>query len=75
MYGKVRAYITEYGMISPGDHVLAGVSGGGDSMAMLDMLHRLSGELSFTLEAVHVNHGIRGREADRDMELVRAFCK
>lgn len=62
-------------MICTGDQVLAGVSGGGDSMAMLHILWRLSKELGFFLEAVHVHHGIRGLEADRDLELAQQFCK
>ena len=37
MYQKVKAYMKEHGMVVDGDVVLAGVSGGGDSMAMLEM--------------------------------------
>ncbi len=40
MYQKVKAYMKEHGMVVDGDVVLAGVSGGGDSMAMLEMLKR-----------------------------------
>ncbi len=43
MYQKVKAYMKEHGMVVIGDVVLAGVSGGGDSMAMLDMLRKISG--------------------------------
>lgn len=75
MYKKVRDYIKENEMLLPGDTVLAGVSGGGDSMAMLHMLWEFSAELGFSLEAVHVHHGIRGEEADRDLALVEKFCK
>ncbi|MDO4308607.1 MAG: tRNA lysidine(34) synthetase TilS [Eubacteriales bacterium] len=75
MYEKVRAYIKENQMILPGNRILAGVSGGGDSMAMLSMLLGLSGELGFSLEAVHVHHGIRGEEADRDLSVVEKFCR
>ena len=42
MYHKVKSYIEEHHMINHGDVVLAGVSGGGDSMAMLDMLRKYS---------------------------------
>ena len=65
MYHKVKSYIEEHHMINHGDVVLAGVSGGGDSMAMLDMLRKYSQEVPFSLCAVHVHHGIRGEEADR----------
>lgn len=74
IYEKVRKYIRDNQMLKAGDRVLAGVSGGGDSMAMLHILWRLSGELDFFLEAVHVHHGIRGAEANRDMELAKEFC-
>lgn len=75
MYEKVRAYIKENQMLAPGDRVLAGVSGGGDSMAMLSMLHVFAGEMEISLEAVHVHHGIRGAEADRDLRVVEDFCR
>ena len=54
MYQKVKAYMKEHGMVVDGDVVLAGVSGGGDSMAMLEMLKRYQAEATFSLCAVHV---------------------
>lgn len=75
MIKKVRDYIAENRMIEPGDVILTGVSGGGDSMAMLSLLHRLMKELDFSLCAVHVHHGIRGKEADRDLHLVEEACR
>ncbi|MDO4277104.1 MAG: tRNA lysidine(34) synthetase TilS [Eubacteriales bacterium] len=74
MYEQVRDYIIENKMIEPGDIVLAGVSGGGDSMAMLSILRRFREEVPFDLHAVHVHHGIRGQEADRDQEFVQEIC-
>lgn len=47
MYQKVKAYMKEHGMVVDGDVVLAGVSGGGDSMAMLEMLKRYQAEATF----------------------------
>ena len=75
MYQKVKAYMKEHGMVVDGDVVLAGVSGGGDSMAMLEMLKRDQAEATFSLCAVHVHHGIRGEEADRDERVVRETCE
>lgn len=74
MYQKVRNYIIKNQMTEPGDVILAGVSGGGDSMTMLSLLQKLQKELDFTLCAVHVHHGIRGSEADRDRLLVEETC-
>jgi len=51
--------------------VLAAVSGGPDSMAMLHMLKSLGDELGFPVIAAHVNHKLRGAEADAEAELVR----
>lgn len=61
-------------MIARGDAVVAGVSGGGDSMALLYVLDRLRRELDFILTVVHVNHGIRGAEAERDQHTVERAC-
>ena len=62
-------------MLRPGDLILAGVSGGGDSMTMLSVLRDLCREKQCGLRAVHINHGIRGKEADRDQELVENVCR
>ncbi len=74
MYRKVKEYIREYRMIEPGDRVIAGISGGPDSVAMLHLLHEYMEEEEFTMEAVHVNHGLRGEEAKRDQEFVEKLC-
>jgi tRNA(Ile)-lysidine synthase len=62
-------------MFSPGDTVAVGVSGGADSMCLLALLRECAAELGITLTAVHVNHGIRGAEADRDEAFVRDWCR
>ncbi len=72
---KTRNTITAHGLIRPGERVLAGVSGGADSVALLLVLKELSGELGFGLCAAHLNHGIRGREADEDQAYVRELCR
>jgi tRNA(Ile)-lysidine synthetase-like protein len=50
------------------------VSGGADSTALLLGLHRLRAELGLELRAAHLHHGLRGRQADRDLAFVRALC-
>jgi tRNA(Ile)-lysidine synthase len=75
MYQRVRTYIRENQMIVSGDIVIAGVSGGGDSMAMLYFLQKYREEVPFTLQVVHVNHQIRGAEALRDSRLVEETCR
>ena len=49
-------------------------SGGADSTALLCCLHDLRDVLGITLRAVHVHHGIRGGEADRDAAFCAALC-
>ncbi len=56
-------------MLAGGERVLVAVSGGADSLALLDLLHELAPGLSLSLEVIHVHHGLRP-EADADAELV-----
>ncbi len=70
MIKKVRAYIHRYGMFRKGDRVIVGVSGGPDSMALLWVMNRLKEELGITLAVAHLNHGLRGRDADEDAQWV-----
>ncbi|MGN0572440.1 MAG: tRNA lysidine(34) synthetase TilS [Acutalibacteraceae bacterium] len=71
---KVRATVEKYGMLRKGAKVVAAVSGGSDSMAMLYILNLLKKEFGFELCAAHVNHGLRGESADRDERLVAEKC-
>lgn len=62
----IREFIREHGMLVPGDRVIIGLSGGADSVSLLMILSELKKELNIELFAVHVHHGLRGKEADRD---------
>ena len=75
MKKEVLAYIKQNKMIRKNDVILAGVSGGSDSMAMLHLLKEFQKELGFILQVVHVHHGIRGQEADRDCSFVEKVCR
>ena len=57
---KIRRYIEENSLIEAGDKVLAAVSEGLDSMVLVELLHRLSGPLEFTLSVASFDHGLRG---------------
>ncbi len=74
MLKKVEAYVSRWHMIEKGDCVIAGVSGGGDSVCLLFVLLELRKKIPFELYAVHVNHGLRGKCADADEEFVRVLC-
>ena len=59
MYERVRAYVKKYHMLQEKDHVIAGVSGGADSVCLLFMLVKLQKEMRFGLTVVHIHHGLR----------------
>lgn len=72
---KVKAFMEQHKMLQMGDHVLIGLSGGGDSVCLFHLLLELRKEYQLTLSAVHVEHGIRGQEALRDAEFAQKLCK
>jgi tRNA(Ile)-lysidine synthase len=63
---RVLGTIRRYAMIAPCSHVGVAVSGGIDSVALLDILASLRQEFAIDLTVLHLNHGIRGNEAARD---------
>ena len=77
MLKKVRDYIMEYRMLQPGERVIVALSGGADSVCLLSVLKELSDRadgLGLELKAVHVHHGLRGGEADRDGAYAGELC-
>lgn len=75
MIKSVLNYIKEYEMIKENDIVIAGVSGGADSVCLLRVLLEIRNTVPITIHVVHVEHGIRGKEAYEDMEFVKALCE
>ena len=75
MICKVRDTIAKHNMLSGVSSVCAGVSGGADSVALLHILKRLQSEFGFSLCVVHVNHLLRGEEAERDARFVQELCE
>ena len=71
---KIFSYIKEKELIGAGDVVFAGVSGGADSMCLLEVLREYQKETAFKLRVLHVEHGIRGEESLSDAAYVRQFC-
>ena len=72
---KFLETIEQYHMLRQGGRVVAAVSGGADSVCLLALLCGLRGELGIQVRAVHVHHGLRGAEADRDAAFVRQLCE
>ena len=75
MYQRVKAYVEKYHMLQENDHVIAGVSGGADSVCLLFMLKEFKNEMPLELTVVHIHHGIRGDSADADERYVKALCR
>lgn len=69
---RMRAFAGR--LIDRGDAVLAGLSGGADSVCLLHFLRYLAREKHFALAAVHVNHGLRGKEALADQRFCKQLC-
>ena len=63
---KIKEYIEKYNMLNKGDGVVLGLSGGPDSVCLFFVLLALKEEYNLTISAVHINHMIRGNDADED---------
>ena len=68
-------FIKNNRLIEKEDRVVLGVSGGADSVCLLHTLCKLQKALEIRLFVVHINHGIRGKEASRDENYVKELCK
>ena len=60
--------------VPSGERVLVAVSGGADSTALLLGLNDLAREFGISIHAAHLNHGLRGAEADGDQAFVASLC-
>ena len=75
MQKQTEIYMKQNHMIRPGDGVLVGLSGGADSVGLLLVLWKLRETFQISLRALHVHHGLRGAEADRDAAFSRMLCE
>jgi tRNA(Ile)-lysidine synthetase-like protein len=74
MLTRVRRTIQRHHLLVPGETVVVGVSGGPDSLCLLHVLRELSPELSLSLHVAHLNHRMRGEDADADAAFVAALA-
>ena len=72
---RVRVFIRLHRMLRGVRSLLVAVSGGPDSMVLLHLLDSFAPSFGVTLRAAHLHHGLRGRDADRDLALVRRTCR
>ncbi|MEG0775575.1 tRNA lysidine(34) synthetase TilS [Clostridium sp.] len=75
MIEKVISTIKENRMISNGDKIIVALSGGPDSMSLLNVLYELRERFNLTLYAAHVNHMLRGEDSDNDEKACKTFCE
>lgn len=75
MICKIRNTIEKYGLLNGVSTLSVGVSGGADSMCLLEILSKLKQEYDIIIKAVHINHNIRGDEALRDQKMVEDYCQ
>ncbi|HKU21748.1 MAG TPA: tRNA lysidine(34) synthetase TilS [Terriglobales bacterium] len=71
---RVSRYLRERELVRAGQRVGMAVSGGADSVALFRLLLELRDELGLVLAVVHVNHQIRGSEAEADQQFVTALA-
>ncbi len=72
---KIQRADRDFSLFDGCKKILVALSGGADSCCLLLSLREICEKYGFSLCALHVNHGIRGKEADRDEEFARALCK
>ncbi len=75
MIDKVIATVNKYNMLREGATVVVAVSGGSDSMALLSVLNEVKDIYKINICVAHVNHCLRGEDADRDERFVCEKCK
>lgn len=74
MYQTAIGTIEKFHMLQKGDSIIVGLSGGADSSALLHFLCSLRQQYTLQLTAIHIHHGLRGKEADRDADFVKEIC-
>lgn len=71
---QIRKTIKENQLLTTGDKVVVGFSGGPDSLTLLHALNAIKDEWPISLVAVHINHMLRGEFADADEQFCQSFC-
>jgi len=72
---KVKHTIEKHSMLKEGDKVIIALSGGPDSVCLMDVLARLKDEYGIRLYAAHLNHQIRGIDAQKDAMFCMKRCE
>ncbi len=72
---KVIEFISQHKLLEHGDKLLIAFSGGPDSVFALHFLSKYARKYKIEISAIHFNHGLRGKEANRDELFSKQFCE
>ncbi|MFA4827886.1 MAG: tRNA lysidine(34) synthetase TilS [Thermodesulfovibrionales bacterium] len=75
LIGKVKATIKKHSMLREKDRVLAGLSGGPDSVCLLLLLNQLKDEYKLDLHAIYIDHGLRPEEIPAEIKFCKKLCE
>jgi tRNA(Ile)-lysidine synthase len=75
LLAQVRAFIQQHDLLTPGDTIVVGVSGGPDSVCLLHLLRRLRAEWALQLHVAHLHHRTRGEASDTDAAFVATLAR
>ena len=75
MTDAVVQTVARHDLLQNGDSVIVALSGGADSVALLHVLYSLKEQYNLKLYAAHLNHQLRGEEADRDEQFCKILCE
>ncbi len=73
-YNRFEAFSRKHQLISDGDRILTGVSGGIDSVVLLDLLMEMKGRRDIDISVAHINHHLRDKESDEDESFVKGLA-
>lgn len=72
---KIQENIFHHELFGRGAKIVVGVSGGPDSVCLLDILYKLKKKYNLEIIIAHVNYGLRGKDSEKDKELVKDLAK
>ncbi len=75
MLQRIFDFVDRHQMLAQKDKIIAGISGGADSVCLLCVLRELRERYDLSIEALHVNHTLRGQEAEEDAAFTEELCR
>ncbi|MBS4221077.1 tRNA lysidine(34) synthetase TilS [Bacillus sp. FJAT-49711] len=72
---KTHRFISRHSLLHQGDYIVVAVSGGPDSLALIDFLYHQTAKYKIRIAAAHVDHMLRGEESKKDLIFVKQYCE